>query len=329
MFDPDLDRVWAAHVRVAPKSKKKKGKKKKTGKIDRFNLGSVRSGYVVSSLATPLELAADVEGASTTPDSIFVLRTDSDLDQDIVTSLTTASVLAVDCEGLSLSRTGTVTWMVVALPPTSNTSPLVVLLWIEPETADPAVVALAKSLVEGQRDRMLLFWDVRKDADALLHQLGIRVSANQVIDVQLLHTAVARCRPAGSNHPSPRRVGLDVALSSAHNNSMDAAVRASPLVLNLVTLKPDIKAQLGALVAPSPWYTVWGWEDLPDIAIEYAAFDVTAILFLFRVLIGEDCLSNKAWRAVVSKSAKDTNDFRSRPSPCTDPDLNLPSIRKW
>jgi len=237
--------------------------------------------------------------------------------------------LAVDVEGIGLSRTGPATWLVLCAM--LHGAPVVIMVWIEATTVDEQVAAWVTSLLQTpDAGPTLLFWDVRNDADALTHQLGIRVEARRVLDVQLLNTLVTRARPVPNNRTVPYRLGMDRALEYVSEYSSIA----HPFLLQLLGSKQEVKTVLAAwstthLGPGTPWSGVWGEVDLPQNAVDYAAFDVLAILFLFHELVAEGVVTRSQWNAIVRKSASDTDDFRTRDSPPRDGDTRLSSWKKW
>merc|ERR1711991_158043 len=206
-----------------------------------------------------------------------------------------------------------------------------IMVWIEATTVDEQVAAWVTSLLQTpDAGPTLLFWDVRNDADALAHQLGIRVEARRVLDVQLLNTLVTRARPVPKNRTVPYRLGMDRALEYVSEYSSIA----HPFLLQLLGSKQEVKTALAAwstthLGPGTPWSGVWGEVDLPQNAVDYAAFDVLAILFLFHELVAEGVVTRSQWNAIVRKSASDTDDFRTRDSPPRDGDTRLSSWKKW
>merc|ERR1711916_111009 len=175
-------------------------------------------------------------------------------------------------------------------------APVVIMVWIEATTVDEQVAAWVTSLLQTpDAGPTLLFWDVRNDADALAHQLGIRVEARRVLGVQLLNTPGARVRLRVLEYRSS----------------------VSPAPPGVQTRDQD---RARYLVHDSP-----GAGD----AVAYAAFDVLAILFLFHELVAEGVVTRSQWNAIVRKSASDTDDFRTRDSPPRDGDTRLSSWKKW
>merc|ERR1711991_969541 len=108
-----------------------------------------------------------------TATTLRVVR-ESDLEEHAPTlqDLMDVRFLAVDVEGIGLSRTGPATWLVLCAM--LHGAPVVIMVWIEATTVDEQVAAWVTSLLQTpDAGPTLLFWDVRNDADALAHQLGI------------------------------------------------------------------------------------------------------------------------------------------------------------
>jgi hypothetical protein len=108
-----------------------------------------------------------------------------------------ASVIAVDTEGVALSRTGQLTLLQVAVEERVFLFDILALgaaaFGEPPACAAGAAVSLHRVLQGAAHTK--LAWDVRRDSDALLHQFGVRLC--NVLDVQL--AAIAARRAAGEN----------------------------------------------------------------------------------------------------------------------------------
>merc|ERR1712065_85738 len=212
-------------------------------------------------------------GSSGTGTPLRVVRA-GDLEEHAPTlqALMDVRFLAVDVEGIGLSRTGPATWLVLCAM--LHGAPVVIMGWIEATTVDEQVAAWVTSLLQTpDAGPTLLFWDVRNDADALTHQLGIRVEARRVLDVQLLNTLVTRARPVPNNRTVPYRLGMGRALEYVSEYSSIA----HPFLLQLLGSKQEVKTVLAAwstthLGPGTPWSGVWGEVDLPQDAVDYAAF---------------------------------------------------------
>jgi hypothetical protein len=114
-------------------------------------------------------------------------------------AIAAASIIAIDTEGVRLSRTGQLTLLQVA---TASQVFIFDILALGPGAfaAEPAAQAGAEGAAPLSLRRILedeawlkLAWDVRRDSDALLHQCGVTLKG--VLDVQL--AAVALRRAAG------------------------------------------------------------------------------------------------------------------------------------
>ncbi|KAG2454914.1 hypothetical protein HYH02_000744 [Chlamydomonas schloesseri] len=157
--------------------------------------------------------------------------------EDMLTSLTGATQLAVDAEGISLGRAGKLCLLSISPAPPpgarADTPAPVYLLDVSTlagaafhhrpaacSSVAPAAAAAAsaaagpapsgvrslKALLECDRVTKLLY-DVRCDAEALYHQHGVRLGG--VVDLQLAEVAYRRYGPA------MRRVGYVVGLAKA------------------------------------------------------------------------------------------------------------------
>ena len=234
--------------------------------------------------------------------STTIIVDESDLDAHslwVEEGIRGAGVVAVDVEGVGLSRSGPATWISFGWVEGSEVK--VALVWIDAQTGDPAVVDWVCQLVaetDGDEGPFWLFWDVRIDSDALHHQQGITLPAQRVLDVQLLN-AMEYYKRTGNSHNY--RTGLDKGVS---------------LVASGVGMgKEAVKAKLARVARNefgrgATWFAVWGMRALPEDAILYAACDVIGILLVFACHARARHLQDSAWVKTLCKSASDVAVFR-------------------
>jgi hypothetical protein len=100
------------------------------------------------------------------------------------------SMIALDCEGCQLSRTGRLCLVQVALPSTSAAVFLFDLVSMDQCTLEVLKEGLGKILAVSSITKVM--HDCRQDSDALFHQLGIRLE--NVFDTQASYVELLRTR---------------------------------------------------------------------------------------------------------------------------------------
>ena len=190
-----------------------------------------------------------------------------------------AGVAAVDCEGVRLSRTGRLTLVQIASRPNSNpkTGPggdgeggaenepelLVFDVATEPRLLNDADAPLRKLLQDPSVEK--LFFDCRKDSDALGHQFGVELK--NVLDLQLLCVAAQRAKGKSCDWLP----GLAAAVRN-HLPRLHASAVAG--------LKESVRSRFSGGESE-----LWERRPLDRDAIRYAALDVDLLLRLRAPLV--------------------------------------------
>ena len=183
---------------------------------------------------------------------------------DAVRMLGTAETLAVDCEGMDMSRYGKLTLLSIA---TNDQAYLFDIL----KLGKMAFESGLKSLLENGFQTKLMF-DCRGDSDALYHQFGVKLSG--VLDLQIMEVLYrekigefdiankeARLARFGRAEQPVNLHGLRKCLESyVHDSSYIAAKRGIP---------------------PSMINKVWIQRPLSETLLAYAATDVLSLFPLF------------------------------------------------
>mmetsp|Transcript_10558 Transcript_10558/g.30070 ORF Transcript_10558/g.30070 Transcript_10558/m.30070 type:complete len:249 (+) Transcript_10558:65-811(+) len=197
--------------------------------------------------------------------------------------------VAVDLEGIALSRDGQICLIQLAV----DGDPEVKLIDVVSLGQEAFDAGLLGSLLSNDTVRKLMY-DVRGDADALYHQFKVRIA--NVVDVQVLY-----CRTFDS--PSdPYVKGLGKALSRCPGLTDDQRAELDA-----------VKAAGVRLFAPEKGgsYEVWRQRPLSPALVDYASADVAhlhAMYSAWRGAVGEE--DTKA--ITESRMAKAINN----PQPC-------------
>ena len=112
--------------------------------------------------------------------------------EEAVAAVSASPVLALDTEGVRLSRTGQLTLLQLGTDTRVFVFDVLALGDAAFSTAPPGAASLRQVLEDAARTKLV--WDVRRDADALQHQHSVTLAG--VVDVQL--SAVAVRRAAGA-----------------------------------------------------------------------------------------------------------------------------------
>jgi len=167
------------------------------------------------------------------------------------------SLVAVDCEGVSLSREGELTIVTVA------TEAEEVYIFDVAVLDDDVFDKGLRDILEDSTREKLMF-DCRGDSDSLWHQYGVRLSG--VLDVQLLEVMYRR------RHQS----------SEAHNPGYVDYVRGFGQCLEVyVKNKQAIKTKDFGKNLMRKDYKVWKRRPLPETLIHYCVVDTLQIFDLF------------------------------------------------
>lgn len=106
-------------------------------------------------------------------------------------------VVGVDCEGVSLSRTGQLCLVQVSTEMEKDTGLFHVYLFDVVALGEKAFSCGLSALLTAPHPRKL-FYDVRRDSEALYHQFGVKLQG--VLDIQLLEIARRRLRQESNQY---------------------------------------------------------------------------------------------------------------------------------
>lgn len=203
-------------------------------------------------------------------------------------AISRCSELAVDCEGVRLSRKGALTLIQVATQQQVYLFDVAVLGARVFDGASPL-----RRVLEDKHVVKLMF-DCRRDSDALFHQFGVRLAG--VIDVQL--EVVAARRAHGGT--SPRLPGL----ASAARQYISSGLGAEAF-----KIKERMRARFGGEAEAD----LWARRPMDSDTLRYAALDVALLVSLHRRLTALPALSDPAadWaRRVAGASAARAAEWR-------------------
>jgi hypothetical protein len=188
--------------------------------------------------------------------------------------------IAVDCEGVALSRKGRLCLVQIA-------SPDGVYLF--------DIVTGGREVFDGGLRHLLesasvikVMHDCRHDCDALLHQFDVRLAP--VVDTQVAFTVLRRLRNL--------KVGLPVSLKTLLKKFVGIS-------------EDDIAMKIGIKAAMGEQVDFWLQRPLPPDALHYARFDVVYLLHVAKVLELHVTNANTlGWDEVVKESALYAGHFR-------------------
>ena len=112
-------------------------------------------------------------------------------------SLKEATLVALDSEGVSLSRTGRCTLVQIAR------NDEIFLLDLVSLSREDLIQTGLKEMLENESQKKLM-WDGRTDCDALLHQVGIRVKG--VVDLQVADVLQRRNKALPVNYVKGKKI---------------------------------------------------------------------------------------------------------------------------
>jgi 3'-5' exonuclease len=196
------------------------------------------------------------------------------------TALAEHSRIAVDCEGVLLSRKGRLCLIQVA-------SPVGVYFFDIVKGGRELFDSGLRYLLESA-SVVKVMHDCRHDCDALLHQFDVRLAP--VVDTQVAFTVLRRVRNL--------KVGLPVSLKTLLKKFVGISE-------DDIAMKIGIKAAMGEKV------DFWLQRPLPPDALHYARFDVVYLLHVAKVL--ELHVKNGdtlGWDKVIEESASYASLFR-------------------
>ena len=233
-------------------TKKKKKKKKKKG-------GEQNKGNTTNTNTLKMNVMKDSECREILDELdeqvVFIDSYTSEAFTQCVLELKRAKVIAYDCEGVRLSRTGKITLLQIAIPKK--------IFLIDVMTIGGKEVFTdggLKDIIESE-EILKLAYDVRMDSDALFHQHDVVLK--NVLDLQLLDIAIRRA--AG---------GIVEHLPSLSKTVSRRLTNAEILVCE------DLKKRVKNMYTSVEDGDLWARRPLIDDARRYAALDVWVLMKL-------------------------------------------------
>ncbi len=230
------------------RSTKKKKKKKKGGEQNKGNTNALKMNVMKDAECREIldELDEQV---------VFIDSYTSEAFTQCVLELKRAKVIAYDCEGVRLSRTGKITLLQIAIPKK--------IFLIDVMTIGGKEVFTdggLKDIIESE-EILKLAYDVRMDSDALFHQHDVVLK--NVLDLQLLDIAIRRA--AG---------GIVEHLPSLSKTVSRRLTNAEILVCE------DLKKRVKNMYTSVEDGDLWARRPLIDDARRYAALDAWLLMKL-------------------------------------------------
>ncbi|CAL6286741.1 unnamed protein product [Bathycoccus prasinos] len=230
------------------RSTKKKKKKKKGGEQNKGNTNALKMNVMKDAECREIldELDEQV---------VFIDSYTSEASTQCVLELKRAKVIAYDCEGVRLSRTGKITLLQIAIPKK--------IFLIDVMTIGGKEVFIdggLKDIIESE-EILKLAYDVRMDSDALFHQHDVVLK--NVLDLQLLDIAIRRA--AG---------GIVEHLPSLSKTVSRRLTNAEILVCE------DLKKRVKNMYTSVEDGDLWARRPLIDDARRYAALDAWVLMKL-------------------------------------------------
>ena len=230
------------------RSTKKKKKKKKGGEQNKGNTNALKMNVMKDAECREIldELDEQV---------VFIDSYTSEAFTQCVLELKRAKVIAYDCEGVRLSRTGKITLLQIAIPKK--------IFLIDVMTIGGKEVFTdggLKDIIESE-EILKLAYDVRMDSDALFHQHDVVLK--NVLDLQLLDIAIRRA--AG---------GIVEHLPSLSKTVSRRLTNVEILVCE------DLKKRVKNMYTSVEDGDLWARRPLIDDARRYAALDAWVLMKL-------------------------------------------------
>ena len=317
-------------------SKRDGRKRKKSKKSRRGDSRATRESRPVESDPACVKILTELDDATS------VLTSPGEALDRALRACVSSDVLAVDLEGVSMSRVGPVTLLQVAArdrvflfdAQALGTAELFERA-VRPESSEDgdaedgdAGARTLRCVLEDPRITKLMF-DCRVDSDALFHQHGVALRG--VFDVQLADVASRRRKNlavpllsgmpkcaarhlAGASGATKR--SLEALDADPNDRSVTRAGAASEAeAVRRVT--EHLKTKVKALYAPDLGgdARLWALRPISEDARRYAALDVWLLLRIHRAMIENEAL-DEAWRArVVAASAHRETEYRALDEP--------------
>ena len=317
-------------------SKRDGRKRKKSKKSRRGDSRATRESRPVESDPACVKILTELDDATS------VLTSPGEALDRALRACVSSDVLAVDLEGVSMSRVGPVTLLQVAArdrvflfdAQALGTAELFERA-VRPESSEDgdaedgdAGARTLRCVLEDPRITKLMF-DCRVDSDALFHQHGVALRG--VFDVQLADVASRRRKNLAVPLLSgmPKCAARHLAGASGATKQSLAALDADPddrsvtragaaSEAEAVTrVTEHLKTKVKALYAPDKGgdAQLWALRPISEDARRYAALDVWLLLRIHRAMT-EDQALDEAWRArVVAASAHRETEYRALDEP--------------
>jgi len=203
--------------------------------------------------------------------------------------------IAVDCEGIKLSRTGQICTIQICIYGSSQAY-IFDVVQLTPEDIEECGL---KTVLENQRITKIMY-DCRQDSDALYHQLGVTL-VGPVVDLQIMQFALNQksCREDKQGKWQPCVMGMTRCIQTYAPNALSQQqLRA--------------KEQMKVIWADEDASKVWAKRPLGPELCEYAATDVIAMCDLFAALKKQFGSAWNRWRRrIVSGSKKYVDVYRN------------------
>ena len=235
-------------IKRSTKKKKKKKKKKGGGEQNKGNTTTLKMNVMKDSECR--EILDELDEQVVLIDSYT-----SEAFTQCVLELKRAKVIAYDCEGVRLSRTGKITLLQIAIPRK--------IFLIDVMTIGGKEVFIdggLKDIIESE-EILKLAYDVRMDSDALFHQHDVVLK--NVLDLQLLDIAIRRAAGGRVEH-----------LPSLSKTVSRRLTNAEILVCE------DLKKRVKNMYTSVEDGDLWARRPLIDDARRYAALDAWVLMKL-------------------------------------------------
>jgi exonuclease 3'-5' domain-containing protein 1 len=229
---------------------------------------------------------------------IFIDSHTSEAFKQCVIELKQSKVIAYDCEGVRLSRTGKITLLQIALPKK--------IFLIDVMTAGGKEVFIdggLKDVIQSE-EILKLAYDVRMDSDALFHQHDVLIK--NVLDLQLLDIAIRRASGNMVEH-----------LPSLSKTVSRRLTNAEVLVCE------DLKKRVKNMYTSIEDGDLWARRPLSDDARRYAALDAWVLMKLDQAMRPNGTTAShlfpgfdESWnKRVLDASRKRIDEYREKEVP--------------
>ncbi|XP_021372133.1 piRNA biogenesis protein EXD1-like [Mizuhopecten yessoensis] len=180
-------------------------------------------------------------------------------------------LLAVDCEGVNLSRLGELTLLTIATKAEVFVFDILKL----------SQAAFDNGLCEVLEDNSIekLMFDCRQDSDSLWHQFKVKIAG--VLDIQLLEIMFRR-----DNFPSPQRTYKSYRRSAMIDDVENVYGYRKCLELYLDDDDMIEKKDNGKLMFDD--WQIWKRRPIPKVLIDYCVVDVSGLFLLYEKLKQSD-----------------------------------------